>query len=78
MTKGLLIIAVLLLLTAFATCYFGVRYDAAQIPQRQQMTDFDWIGVTWVQRGMAVAAVALAAGCLAGILHWIHVRRSAH
>jgi hypothetical protein len=74
--KRLFVVAILLLIGAFATCYFGVRHEIQDIPehQRARMTDFDWIGVPWIERGIAIAGVALIVGSIAGILQWRDAR----
>jgi hypothetical protein len=74
--KRLFIVAIFLLIGAFATCYFGVHHEIEEIPEQQRaaMTDFDWIGVPWIERGIAIAGVALIVGSIAGVLQWRDAR----
>lgn len=43
----------LLVVASWATCHFGVEHEIAGIPAetRDQMADFDWVGVEWIGRG---------------------------
>jgi len=75
---SLLLSAALLLVGGMSTCYFGVQYEISIIPeeQRSQMDDFDWIGVDWIARGLAVSALAFALGVSGLVLWWRDYRRS--
>lgn len=59
-----------------STCYFGVDYEIAQIPeeQREAMDDFDWIGVEWIARGMVIIGAALILGVV-GLIRWWRIDR---
>jgi hypothetical protein len=77
--KVLLTLAILLLVAAFATCHFGIRYAIDQIPeeQRRTMTDVDWVGAEWVFRAMGLAGVALILGLSVGIALWRNSSKTA-
>lgn len=38
------------------------------------MSDFDWIGVEWIRRGMVILFVAIALDCVA-LMMWLRARR---
>ena len=38
------------------------------------MADFDWIGVEWIELGLAISALALALGLVALVLRISHAR----
>jgi len=64
LSRALSIAAVCLLVTAVLASLLGVRYEISQLPieQRNQMDDFDWIGMQWIFRGMVLAALGLLCG----------------
>ena len=64
LSRTLSIAAVCLLVSAFLVSLFGVRYEISQLPieQRNQMDDFDWIGMQWIFRGMVLATLGLLCG----------------
>jgi hypothetical protein len=61
---ALVAIAVLLVAAGTATCVVGVRHEISQNPaaQRAQMTDFDWIGVEWIELGAPVVLLGTILG----------------
>jgi hypothetical protein len=67
--------SLLLFVSSFATCYFGVGYAVRQrfpdgVPPGQ---DTDWIGVEWIGRGIILMIAATAATAIAGGL-WFFQR----
>ena len=70
--KALLVIAVLLFVASCATCYFGVEHEINKIPaeRRAQVSDFDWIGIEWIMRGMVISLIAFICA-FAAIALWI-------
>jgi|GEM_PF-5063536 len=56
----LLWLAILLMIGSSLTCRLGVKYEISKIPleKRQQMADFDWIGIDGFVVGMAVFVFA--------------------
>lgn len=69
-------LSLLLFVTSFATCHFGVEHEINKIPaeHRARMSDFDWIGYEWIELGMLIFLVGmLSAG--GAFLLWI-VRKS--
>jgi hypothetical protein len=70
-------VALLLFVASCATCYFGVNYSVSQIPPevRKQMTDTDWIGVEWIERGMLLMLCAILS-TVAAICIWFSQRKT--
>ena len=68
--RALLAVAPVLFLSSLATCYLGVGYEVNQIPPatRAGMSDTDWVGVEWIERGGLLLAASLAAGVGALVL----------
>lgn len=73
--KILLFISVLLTVSAFATCYFGVESEISKIPaeRRAVMSDFDWIGVNWIAFGTIILLSAALSASFA-IIIWFRNR----
>jgi hypothetical protein len=74
--RVLFALSFLLMLASFATCHYGVQHEISKIPPetRARMSDFDWIGVEWIERGMIVLFVAIILACVA-LTMWLRGRR---
>ncbi len=70
-TKYLTGVAVVLGAFAIALLFGGPRYAISQLPptQRANMSDFDWIGVEWVEGAFVVGVLAVAVATSA---FWVH------
>jgi hypothetical protein len=69
-------ISLLLMVASWATCHYGVEHEIGKIPSetRLGMSDFDWIGVEWIWRGMMILFVAVVLDC-AALMVWLRRRR---
>jgi hypothetical protein len=74
--RVLVVLSLLLMVTSWTTCHFGVEHEINKIPaeHRAQMTDFDWIGAEWIMRGMLIFLASMIAASAALYL-WIIRRR---
>jgi hypothetical protein len=55
------VLAFLVFVGGVAVGIWGTQHEIARIPltQREQMTDFDWIGEEWIMRGECMIGVAV-------------------
>jgi hypothetical protein len=74
--RTLLSLSLLVIVSSWVTCYFGVQHEIDKIPQdqRAKMTDFDWTGVEWIEFGMTILIGGVLLG-VAGIFLWLVERK---
>ena len=77
LAKVLIWVSLLLLLTSFGTCYFGVSYEVSKIPieVREGMADTDWVGIEWIAGGTVIFFVSAITAIASLIIYLVQRRR---
>jgi hypothetical protein len=65
--RTLYALAFVVMVSGVATCYFGVKYEIAQIPPetRAGMADPDWIATEWEILGLTIVAAGIVLAVIA-------------